>query len=211
MSIQYSRNTLSPFGPIGAIFLVQTKIGSLRSAYKEQGAQSLRDRAGFDMIHTTPSAAGLRVDDMGAATPMAIAPGTTVLSLDGALPVEHLYPGDMLITRHGARPLAAVDRIALPAGTPIVEIARNALGGRPERELWVPAAQRILIRDWRAKALYGQAQICVPAGQLVDGEYVRLSELAEEVTGFALRFGRPEVFYADGLELASADRLTVSA
>ena len=52
----------------------------------------------------------------------------------------------MLITRHGARPLAALDRVALPAGTQIVEIARNALGGRPEgRDLWLPAAQRILI------------------------------------------------------------------
>jgi len=163
------------------------------------------------MTDMTPFAAGLRVDDMGAATPMAIAPGATVLTLDGALPIEHLYPGDMLITRHGARPLAALDRVALPAGTQIVEIARNALGGRPERDLWLPAAQRILIRDWRAKALYGQAQVCVPACQLVDGEYVRLSELDADVTCFALRFGRPEVVYADGLELASADLLSVSA
>jgi len=162
------------------------------------------------MIHTTPFTAGLRVDDMGAGTPVAIAPGTTVLTLDGALPVGHLYPGDMVITRHGARPLAAIDRVTLPAGTAIVEIARNALGGRPERDLWLPAAQRILIRDWRAKALYGQAQACVAAGQLVDGEYVRLSELSADVTGFALRFGRPEVVYADGLELASADLLTVT-
>lgn len=163
------------------------------------------------MIHTTPIAAALRVDDMGHATPIAIAPGTTVLTLDGALPVEHLYPGDKLITRHGARALAGLDAVLIPAGTMIVEIMRNALGGRPERDLWVPAAQRILIRDWRAKALYGQAQACVPAAQLVDGDYVKLTELAQDVTGFALRFGRPEVFYADGLELASADRLTVPA
>lgn len=163
------------------------------------------------MTDMTPIAAGLRVDDMGAGTPMSIAPGTGILTLDGALPIEHLYPGDMVITRHGARALAGIDKIVLPAGTPIVEITRNALGGRPERDLWVPAAQRILIRDWRARALYGQAQACVPAGQLVDGDYIRHAVLTTEVTGFALRFGRPEVFYADGLELASADRLTVAA
>jgi hypothetical protein len=40
---------------------------------------------------------------------------------------------------------------------------------------------------------------------------IRLSELPADVTAFALRFGRPEVFYADGLELASADRLTIPA
>ncbi|MDG3042920.1 Hint domain-containing protein [Roseicyclus marinus] len=156
-------------------------------------------------------AAGLRVDDMGAGAPMAIAPGTPVLTLDGALPIEHLYPGDRLVTRHGARALVAIDRVTLMAGTPIVQVTKNALGGRPERDLWLPATQRLVIRDWRAKALYGQAQVCIPAGQLADGEFIRLTELAEDVTGFALRFGRPEVFYADGLELASADVLTIPA
>jgi hypothetical protein len=156
-------------------------------------------------------AAGLRADDVGAVASMAIAPGTPVLTLDGALPVEHLYPGDRLVTRHGARVLEALDRVTLPAGTAIVQIAKNALGGRPERDLWLPAAQRLVIRDWRAKALYGQAQVCIPAGQLVDGEFIRLSQLEADVTGFALRFGRPEIFYADGLELASADALTIPA
>jgi len=163
------------------------------------------------MIHSTPIAAGLRVGDMAPASPVAIAPDTTILTLDGALPVDHLYPGDKVITRHGARSVLTVDRIALGRGTPIVDIARNALGGRPERDLWLPAAQRVLIRDWRAKALYGQGQACVPVAQLVDGEYIRLSELAADITCYALRFGRPEVFYGDGLELASADRLSVPA
>ena len=163
------------------------------------------------MTELSPLAAGLRVDDMGACSPVGLAPATTVLTLDGALPVEHLYPGDRVITRHGARALAAIERVVFPAGMAIVEITRNALGGRPERDLWVPAAQRVLIRDWRAKALYGQAQACVPAAQLADGEYIRVAALAAEVTGFALRFGRPEVLYADGLELASADALKVTA
>lgn len=163
------------------------------------------------MTELTPITAGLLVDDMGLASPMAIAPGTTVLSLDGALPVEHLFVGDRVITRHGARPLIAIDKITLPAGSAIVRMTKNALGGRPERDLWVPAGQRVLIRDWRAQALYGQKQACVPAGQLADGEYIRIETVQEALTGFALRFGRPEVFYADGLELASADRLGVPA
>jgi hypothetical protein len=174
--------------------------------------QSAKKRAGFDMTDMTPIAASLRVDDVQPPElPAALAPASVILTLDGALPVEHLYPGDKVITRHGARALVAIDRIALPAGSPIVEVTRNAFGGRPDRDIWLPATQRILIRDWRAKALYGQAQACVPAGQLVDGDYVRLTRLAQEVTCFALRFGRPEILYADGLELASADRLTVPA
>ncbi|WP_439140597.1 Hint domain-containing protein [Roseicyclus sp.] len=163
------------------------------------------------MTELTPITVGLLVDDMALTSPMAIAPGTTVLGLDGALPVEHLYPGDRLITRHGARPVTAIDKITLPAGTAIVQLTKNALGGRPDRDLWLPAGQRILIRDWRAQALYGQKQACVAASQLADGEYIRLDTLREPATGFALRFGRPEVFYADGLELASADMLHVPA
>lgn len=163
------------------------------------------------MNDMTPVAAGLRSAMGTAAMGMAIAPGTLVLTLDGALPVEHLYPGDKVITRHGARPLAGIDPLPLPAGTPIVEVAKNALGGRPDRDLWLPATQRILIRDWRAQALYGQKQACVPIGQLADGDYVRHAALTDAVTCFALRFGRAEVFYADGLELASADGVVVPA
>lgn len=164
------------------------------------------------MTDITPLAAALRVDDVARNDgPAAFAPASMILTLDGALPVEHLYPGDKVITRHGARALVGLDRVTLAAGTPIVEVTRNAFGGRPDRDIWLPAAQRILIRDWRAKALYGQPQACVPAGQLVDGEYVRLAQLDRDETCFALRFGRPEVLYADGLELASADALRVTA
>jgi hypothetical protein len=176
---------------------------------RKQGAKSTRDRAGFDMNDLTPSAMALRMHDLRRSSPVAIAAATLVVTRDGALPVEHLYPGDHLMTRHGARTLTAVDRVDLPAGTPIVTITQNALGGRPERDMWLPAAQRILIRGWRAQALYGQQQVCIPVGQLADGEFIRLEVLPKAILGFALRFGRPEVFCADGLELASADRLGI--
>jgi hypothetical protein len=164
------------------------------------------------MTDMPPLSAALRVADTGLATgPAALAPDSRILTLDGALPAEHLFPGDRVITRHGARALADIVRVTLAAGTVIVEVTRDALGGRPERDVWLPAAQRILIRDWRAAAIYGQAQACVPAGQLADGDYIRLARLSRDVTGLALRFGRPEVVYADGLELASADALAVGA
>lgn len=207
--------TCNRFGPVAIVaqdFPCAAGRGGLGFIHKHMtGAQSARDRAGFDMTDMTALAAALRVAEETGRGPVALMPGTAVLSLDGALPVDHLYPGDRLVTRHGARALVAVDRVPIPAGSPVVTLTRNALGGRPERDMRVPAAQRILIRDWRAKALYGQAQACVPAGQLVDGEFVRLAPLEAEVTGFALRFGRPEVLYAEGLELASADPLTIPA
>lgn len=159
------------------------------------------------MNDLAPIAAALRIHDLRRSSPVAIVPSAMVLTPDGPVPVEQLHPGVQISTRHGPRALAAVERVTLPAGTQIVHVSENALGGRPDRELWLPAAQRILIRDWRAEALYGQKQVCIPVGQLADGDYIRLDTLARAVLGFALRFGRPEVFCADGLELASADAL----
>ncbi|MGC9370592.1 MAG: hypothetical protein ACP5DX_13720 [Paracoccaceae bacterium] len=50
--------------------------------------------AGPDKVSYIPSTAGY---------PSAIIPaGTVVLTLRGALPVEHLHPGDRLVTRSGA-------------------------------------------------------------------------------------------------------------
>ena len=161
------------------------------------------------MTERTPIAAAMRVDDVGAAGPTGLPSGTQVLTLDGALPVEHLYPGDHVVTRRGARRLLAVSKVDLSAEASIVEIAENALGGKPERATWLPAAQRVLLRDWRAHALYGQGQACVPVGQLADGEYLRIVTATAALSCYQLSFGRPEILYADGLELASADALVV--
>ncbi len=37
-----------------------------------------------------------------------LAPGTIIYTLDGALPVEFLSPGDRIITRAGMRPLRGI-------------------------------------------------------------------------------------------------------
>jgi hypothetical protein len=203
----FLRHTLPPFHQVRAAFSGRRVGRTVLSATTDMGTPDAPDRAGTDMTQITPIAAGLRVDDLCHASPVAIAADSRVMTRDGALPVAHLYAGDQLVTRHGPRPVIAIARIELPKGTPIVTIAQNALGGRPERDLWLPAAQRLLIRDWRAQALYGQSQVCVPVGQLADGDFIRLDVLTKPVVGFALRFGRPAVFCADGLELASADPL----
>jgi len=163
------------------------------------------------MSYVNVGAAMLRVDDMSAAGSAGLPPCATVLTLDGALPIDHLYTGDRLITRKGACEVTGIERMTLPAGSRIVTIRKDALGGRPDRDMWLPAGQKVLLRDWRAKALYGQAQACVPVAQLVDGEFLRLEETTETRELFALSFGRPEILYADGLELASYDEARVLA
>ena len=59
--------------------------------------------------------------------------------------------------------------------------------------------QKVLVRDWRAQALYGQSQALVPVGRLLDGGYI--TPCAGRMRLFALQFAAPEVIYADGVEV----------
>ncbi|SNS77440.1 Hint domain-containing protein [Antarctobacter heliothermus] len=133
----------------------------------------------------------------------ALAVGTLVLTLDGALPVEYLAPGDRVITRDsGTARLRALHahRRRLAA----VTITPGTLGHmRPDHEVTLPAMQEILLRDWRASALFGADQALVPLARLVDGTFIR--EVGKlDLHLCELVFDTPHILYADGLELASA-------
>lgn len=132
-----------------------------------------------------------------------VAMGTRVLTLQGALAVEYLEPGDRVITRAGARTLRAVESLVLRDAA-VVTVAAGALGhDRPEAPLCLPAGQPVMLRDWRAQALYGCREAAVPAARLVDGEFLR-AESRAELRLFRLVFDAPEVIYADGVELTCA-------
>ena len=131
-------------------------------------------------------------------------PGTELLTLAGALPVEALYPGDRVITRDaGAQVLRRISRHDVPADMRFVFIRKDALGGKPVGDLLLPADQRILLRDWRAQALFGTPAARVPLSRLVDGEVICWSDTRPEAL-LTLQFDRAHVLYADGLEVISA-------
>lgn len=130
--------------------------------------------------------------------------GTMVLTLDGEKPVDALAPGDRIITRDAG--MARIEEVSrLRRLVPLVSIAAGSLGDtRPEQDMTLPAAQAVLIRDWRAQAMFGRRQALVHAGALVDGEFIR--DLGRrEVVLHQLHFARPHVIYAGGLELGTGD------
>ena len=91
----------------------------------------------------------------GIAQTHGIAMGTSVMSLDGAVPVEYLTPGDRIITRSGARRLASIE-ITVVENARVIRVAHDTLGiDRPSEDLIVAPSQNIFVRDWRAKALCG--------------------------------------------------------
>ncbi len=135
--------------------------------------------------------------------PSGLPSGMRVMTLDGALPVEHLVPGDRIVTRK-AGSARLVDHHVDRVRTDAVEIRGGAFGTmEPEAVLVLPAAQAVLLRDWLAKVKFGQPQVSVPVGMLADLGFIR--DLGEvEMTLHRLIFERAEIIYAEGLELASS-------
>lgn len=130
--------------------------------------------------------------------------GTMLLTQDGEIPVQFLSVGDKLITRdvgmskvvHIQRTRRAVQQVALSAGS---------LGHtRPERDAVLAGDQMVLVRDWRARALFNAERALVAARALIDNEFI--TDLGcLETTLFQIFCDGPHILYADGLELSTAD------
>lgn len=132
--------------------------------------------------------------------PRGLAAGTAVLTLDGDLPVEFLSPGDRVITRDSGGAVLRDVRVR-HVRCRAMAVSAGSLGhNRPEEDMILPAAQRILVRDWRAEALFGAKQALVPVSRLADGQYVR--DLGQtDMILHELVFDGPHVIYAGGMEL----------
>jgi hypothetical protein len=129
-----------------------------------------------------------------------MAAGTRVRTLDGVLPVEYLQPGDRIVTRSGARRLVAVS-VRQSRALDVVRVKAGTLGfDRPDADLVLGPGQPVIVRDWRARILYGADVAAVACARLADGEFVQRE--TREVRLFTLRFAEDEVIWAEGMELA---------
>ena len=136
--------------------------------------------------------------------------GSRIRTLEGTLPVEYLEPGDRIVTRSGARRLTGVS-VQVLADADLVRICASTLGhDRPDQDLLVLPGQPIMIRDWRARALYGAAVAAIPAARLVDGAFIR-RETLQDARLFTLQFDEDEVVHAEGLEIACPVQLPATA
>lgn len=148
--------------------------------------------------NTSPAQARQLAATADAATGIAF--GSVVLTAQGERAVETLSPGDRVITRDGIRRLSAAITDEL-TGT-VVRISASALGhDRPEADVLLAPGQLILLRDWRAQALYGRTAALVPVSRLTDGEYICVQE-ARTIQVVTLCFEQPCVVYVNGLEIA---------
>ncbi|WP_370074062.1 MULTISPECIES: Hint domain-containing protein [Rhodobacterales] len=145
----------------------------------------------------------------GRSRPTGLVPGTLVETESGEMPVEFLLAGDRIRTAHGLVELRGVstlqaldaDMVVIAAGAPVGEQQRS---GAP---VVLPAHQKVLVRDWRAMILHGQAQMLTPALSLVDDVLVRRETRASQRL-IRLHFDTPQVVRAGGLDLACARSAT---
>ncbi len=138
--------------------------------------------------------------DVVSLIPQGLGAGTEVLTADGVQPVDYLGIGDRIVTRNGLRVLRGVTCRTLTDAA-MVCVGADMLGvGRPAADILLSPGQPVLIRDWRARVLFGAATAMVPASRLVDGQSVR-RVIVPDLRLFALHFDRPEVIYGSGLEL----------
>jgi hypothetical protein len=127
--------------------------------------------------------------------------GTILYTREGEVPVEFLSPGDSLITRNAG--MVRLTRIHhRRCVSRAISFAAGSLGHtRPEQDLILPAAQLILIRDWRAQAMFGVGQALVRADALVDDEFIRDLGV-QKMHLHQLEFANPHVIYVGGVELS---------
>lgn len=131
----------------------------------------------------------------------AIVAGSAVLTLSGVMPVEYLQPGDRIVTRGGAARLKAL--VATRYSGPAYVVQGGSIGHMlPGEDSILTPKTRILVRDWRAQALFGQDVALASVEALCDGEYVR-EIVATDLPMFTLVFDTDHVVYAAGMELAA--------
>ena len=147
---------------------------------------------------TSPS--GARVQASG------FAAGAVIMTLDGEKAVEDLRPGDRVITRDTGMAILK-DISAQTLRTRAIRVQAGSLGHtRPVRDVVLPAGQSLLVRDWRAEAMFGAKRAMVQVSQLVDGEFIT-DEGEADLTLYTLDFDTPHIVYVDGLEVASTTDL----
>jgi len=150
--------------------------------------------------------------DQASPPPCGIAAGTVILTRDGEIPVDWLMAGERVITRDtGLATLLAVESRVVPRAG-LVRVKAGALGeGRPGHDLLLAAGQPVLLRGWRARAMFGLPQVQVPVAALVEGEGIAAVAAGGETRLFTLILAEPHVVYADGVELVAAAPALVAA
>ncbi|MEO1679180.1 MAG: Hint domain-containing protein [Pseudomonadota bacterium] len=130
-------------------------------------------------------------------------PGTRILTPTGALPVEALGPGDVVLTRdNGARPVRWAGRWTGPGRGRLapVRLAKGAFGAR--RPLLVSPQHRLLLTGPHVTLLTGEGEAFVAARHFAGDPGITTTEVPR-ITYHHLMFDQHEVIWAEGVACES--------
>lgn len=149
--------------------------------------------------------------DSGAAVPC-FTRGTMISTQRGAVAIEELREGDMVLTGDnglqpirwiGSRKLSQAQLQAKPNLRPI-RIREGALGqNTPSRGLLVSPQHRVLVRSKIAQYMFGTLEILVAAKHLREIDGIDIAEDLAEIEYFHMLFDRHEIVYANAAETES--------
>jgi Hint domain-containing protein len=138
--------------------------------------------------------------------------GTKIVTEFGKVAVESLKQGDKILCGDGQlrpirwlaqRHVSGFELMENPDFRPI-RIRKGALGDkRPSADLCVSPQHRILVNDWRAELLFGEAEVLVPAIHLSDDKNITRDYHATDVTYFHFMFDDHQTVWSNDLETES--------
>jgi len=132
-----------------------------------------------------------------------IAEGSYVLTNEGPKPIERLQMGEEIVTVQGTLvELRALTRHRLKAIAPLTVKAGTFGQSKPAMDTMLAPGQHIMLRGWRAEALFGADAALVPAWRVADGSFVAEGP-AQAVTLFELHFETEAMITVNGLEIGS--------
>ncbi|MBC2837547.1 Hint domain-containing protein [Paragemmobacter straminiformis] len=125
-----------------------------------------------------------------------------VPTAQGPMPAEELRAGDPVLTANGAVPLLSVERHVVPGrGSFQPVLLRAPWFGRSD--LLVSAEQLVRVAGPEAEYLFGEEEVLVPAGLLVDGQSALAEGRRAVVSGVALEFGGAELVEVQGCTICT--------
>lgn len=134
--------------------------------------------------------------------------GTLIATPEGALPVEALQPGDLVMTRDsgaravrwiGSRHLSAAELTLHPQFRPVTFAAGSLGRGLPLRDLTVSPQHRMLVQSGAAEMLFGEAEVLVPARHFAGRKGIATRVPQDGVTYVHLLLDSHEILLSEGV------------
>ncbi len=145
--------------------------------------------------------------------PICFCRGTLIETINGAVAVEKLRVGDLILTKdNGYQPIrwlrgriVAGDTVkAAPERFSPIRISAGALGENyPEQDLYVSPQHRLLIQSAVVRRMCGEDEVLVPAKRLLELDGIEQVSDFDEVEYFHFLFDDHEIVFANGTEAES--------